>query len=240
MIMEHIDSVKKSKIKIHLPSINSESLLLGILLATVGGFLDAYTYIGRGGVFANAQTGNLVLVAIETVNKNYRQALIQALPIFAFIVGIMVFETIKKNSYIFFIGHPERFILVVEIVILFFVGFVPSGALNTIATVTISFVTSLQFASFKKLVDSPYATTMCTGNLRSASIATYTAFTKKDHKSAIKSLRYFAIVLSFLLGAFCGGFLTSFIGPHAVWASDILLIFSLILLHIENVKMTSH
>lgn len=234
MIIEHIDAVQKNKAKIHLPSTNAESVLLGILLAAVGGFLDAYTYVGRDGIFANAQTGNLVLVAIEAVNKNYIKALIQALPIFAFIAGIMVFETIKKSP-----QNPERLILFAEIAILFAVGFIPFGNLNTIATVTISFVTSLQFASFKKLVDSPYATTMCTGNLRSASIAAYNAFTKKDREAAIKSFRYFAVILSFLLGAFCGGFLTYFIGPRAVWVTEILLIFSLILLNIETVNMTS-
>ena len=39
----------------------SESLVLGLLLAVSGGFFDAYTYLCRGGVFANAQTGNIVL-----------------------------------------------------------------------------------------------------------------------------------------------------------------------------------
>ncbi len=33
----------------------SETHLLGLLLALVGGFLDAYTYVCRGHVFANAQ-----------------------------------------------------------------------------------------------------------------------------------------------------------------------------------------
>ena len=40
----------------------SETFRLGILLAIVGGFLDAYTYISRGEVFANAQTGNICLL----------------------------------------------------------------------------------------------------------------------------------------------------------------------------------
>ena len=38
----------------------SESFLVGALLAVSGGFLDAYTYLCRGGVFANAQTGNMI------------------------------------------------------------------------------------------------------------------------------------------------------------------------------------
>ena len=39
----------------------SESYLVGVLLAIAGGYLDVYTYICRGGVFANAQTGNIVV-----------------------------------------------------------------------------------------------------------------------------------------------------------------------------------
>lgn len=35
----------------------SETFRLGALLTVVGGFLDTYTYLSRGGVFANAQTG---------------------------------------------------------------------------------------------------------------------------------------------------------------------------------------
>ena len=39
----------------------SDSFRIGAILAAVGGFLDAYTYLARGQVFANAQTGNIVL-----------------------------------------------------------------------------------------------------------------------------------------------------------------------------------
>ena len=44
----------------------SESIELGILLALSGGFMDAYSYIGRGEVFANAQTGNMLLLPLES------------------------------------------------------------------------------------------------------------------------------------------------------------------------------
>ena len=41
----------------------SDSLLVGALLSFTGGFQDAYTYLCRGKVFANAQTGNIVLLS---------------------------------------------------------------------------------------------------------------------------------------------------------------------------------
>lgn len=41
----------------------SESLLTAGFLSLSGGLQDAYTYISRGKVFANAQTGNIVLLS---------------------------------------------------------------------------------------------------------------------------------------------------------------------------------
>lgn len=46
----------------------SESMPLGLMLAIVGGFLDAYTFSTRGGVFSNAITGNIVLLGLNLAN----------------------------------------------------------------------------------------------------------------------------------------------------------------------------
>ena len=40
----------------------SEAFRTVLFLSLSGGLQDAYTYLGRGGVFANAQTGNIVFM----------------------------------------------------------------------------------------------------------------------------------------------------------------------------------
>lgn len=52
----------------------SESIELGILLALSGGLMDAYSYIYRDHVFANAQTGNILLFGIQLAEKNWTAA----------------------------------------------------------------------------------------------------------------------------------------------------------------------
>jgi len=116
------------------------------------------------------------------------------------------------------------------------VGFMPNTILNIVVIVIISFVASIQVSSFRKLVDSPYTTTMSTGNLRSASSAAFTAITEKDTKAAIRAIRYFTIIFSFIFGAFLGGFLTLNIGEKAIWCLAIVLICAVILLRIEEQK----
>ncbi len=49
----------------------SESIKLGVLLSLSGGFMDAYSYIERGKVFANAQTGNMLLLVVNIAEGNY-------------------------------------------------------------------------------------------------------------------------------------------------------------------------
>lgn len=223
----------KNKRKIRLCNFTSESVELGILLAIVGGFLDAYTFVGRGGVFANAQTGNVVLMGIEAAKGEWGQAVLHAVPILAFMVGVVVAEIIKKHSMRLSIPESERAVLILETVVLFIVGFIPYTSPNIIVTVVISFVSSVQISSFRKLVGSTYSTTMVTGNLRSATQEAYIAFTKKDYESARRAIRYSTINLSFLAGAILGALLTSFIGVKAVWIAVIVLICSVILFNSE-------
>lgn len=239
LITTDINKVQKSKTRIHLPNVTTESILLGILLALVGGFLDAYTFIGRGGVFANAQTGNIVLVGINAFERNWHETIIHIFPIIAFIAGVIASQIIKDTSSVCFISKSEHAVLVFEIIILFIIGLLPKTISDNFVTITISFVTSLQYCSFKKLANCPYASTMCTGNLRSASEAAYIAFTKKDHEAAIKSIRYFIVIFSFLLGTFGGGFLTFYIGNKSIWSVDVLLLLSLVLLNISESRRDS-
>ena len=56
----------------------SDTFLNAVFIILSGGFQDAYTYFSRGKVFANAQTGNIVLTgtgaelaASDEVKKAY-------------------------------------------------------------------------------------------------------------------------------------------------------------------------
>ncbi|MDP4093942.1 MAG: YoaK family protein [Bacillota bacterium] len=209
-----------------------ESVPFGILLAIVGSFLDAYTYVSRGGVFANAQTGNIVLLGIYASKGEWYQALAHIPPILAFVLGVIVAESIKNNSPRLFLLDWTPAILIFEMTVLVIIGFIPNTVPNSFVTIMVSFVSSVQISSFRKLVDSPYCTTMSTGNLRSASRAAYIAITQKDHESAIRAIRYFLIILSFVLGAFLGGLLTFSFGVKAIWGAAVILAFTVVLFRI--------
>lgn len=207
----------------------AESLQIGIFLAIVGGFLDAYTFISRGGVFANAQTGNIVLFGIEVANGSWAKAMSYLPPIIAFIAGVLLTEFIR-NTYNSSKVNYEKIILILEAVILFIVGFFSIKASDNLVTIAIAFVSSIQITSFKKLVDSPYSTTMTTGNLRIGTEALYNALFKKDKIAAKRAARYYIIILTFILGGIIGSYFTIVIGVRSVWICCIVLLITIKLL----------
>ena len=235
MIVELFNKIREKDRELHVQHEAHETVPFAVLLAIVGGFLDAYTFISRDGVFATAQTGNIVLLGVYASEGDWGRALSHVPPIIAFIIGVFVAEWIKNKSSHFLLGW-ERLVLIFEIIVLFIIGLIPHTIPNIIATVAVSFASSVQVSSFRKLVDSPYNSTITTGNLRSASCAAYTAITQKDYKSAVQAIRYFIIILSFLLGGFLGGLLTVIMGVKAIWGAATILVFAVILFNIYERK----
>lgn len=185
----------------------SESIPVGIILAVVGGYLDAYTYNARGQVFANAQTGNMVLLGQNLSQGKWMEGIQYLIPILAFAAGIYIVERIKerfqKNTQI----HWRQIIVLMETMLLLAVGFLPQS-MNLLANVSVSFVCAMQVESFRKVKGNAYATTMCTGNLRSAT-ELYCAYRQtKNPELRKRSLQYYGIIMVFILGAILGVVMT--------------------------------
>ena len=197
----------------------SETHLLGLLLALVGGFLDAYTYVCRGHVFANAQPGNLVLGGIYISRREWGKVLYYFTRVLAFVLGILICEMIQSRLKWRQRFHWRQIVILIEIIILGISGFLPLGSANTTVNIMISFVCALQVEAFRKMNGNPFATTMCTGNLRSATENLYLYTRTKDRALLKNSLQYYNVILFFIIGAAVGGFLTVRLGGQAVWLS---------------------
>ncbi len=201
----------------------SETLHLGMLLAAVGGFLDAYTYLARGKVFANAQTGNLVLLGIRAFEGDWQTALHYVVPVCAFVLGVVLAESIKFRRDRFMTLHWRQLVLGVEIIVLVVAAFVPEQ-FNDMVNAAVSFVCAMQVNSFRTFEDNPYATTMCTGNLRSGTVQLWRYFKHRKKENLRSGLGYFAVILCFVSGAGIGALLTENVGIKTVLIPAALLI----------------
>ena len=200
----------------------SESFRLSAILSLSGGLLDAYTYNVRGNVFANAQTGNVVLMSQNFMMGNWNSGIHYMLPLISFATGVFITEQIeyryKSNEGV----HWRQFILLVEIVLLGIVGLMPTD-INIVANMLVSFACAMQVQAFRKVHGYGYASTMCIGNLRSGTESISQFLRNKDQASLSKALHFFGIILFFAIGAGAGGILSQVFYVKTIWVSLLLL-----------------
>jgi uncharacterized membrane protein YoaK (UPF0700 family) len=183
-----------------------EAVPVGLLLSAIGGFLDAYTYVGFGGVFANAQTGNVVLLAVGLIRGEVAEALRHLPPLLSFLVGLGVAESLARPWARRALRRPTRVILGVEAVVLVLCAAIalPDEAV----TVAVAFVAALQVSTFKRVGDVPYNATVTTGNLRSLVAEFARWWGERADDAGRRTAVLGGIVLSFAAGASLGAALT--------------------------------
>jgi len=211
----------------------SETFILSALLALSGGFQDAYTYILRDKVFANAQTGNVVLMSGHFMRREWQAGFRYLLPIVAFGLGVFLAERIgnryKRETRV----HWRQLILIIEIILLFAVGFMPEEY-NLPANMIISATCAMQVQAFRKMNGYGYASTMCIGNLRSGTESLSIFIRERKKEDFKRALHYFGIIFVFAIGAGTGGILSDMIGFKAIFISCGLLLTACIMMFKEK------
>ena len=205
----------------------SESIELGILLSLSGGFMDAYSYMARGKVIANAQTGNMLLLGIYLSQGQYMKSFYYFLPVFAFALGIALTAIVRLRNKSQL--HWRQISVFVEGIILLIVAFIPFE-MNLLANSLTSFACGLQVQSFRKIHDKPLATTMCIGNLRGGTENICYYFVKKEKHYLEKGLIYYGIILFFIFGAIIGNIFVYYLSQYAIMFCSILLMISFLIM----------
>ena len=191
-------------------------LTIACLFAVAGGYMDAYSYLAHGHVFANAQTGNFVLFSVDASQGHWSQATRHLRPILAFSLGVAVVSWLNVHAETK-IWRALLLCQAFELAILAALAAVGSRLPDASVVPLISFVAALQNTSFNRVGAWSFNTAMTTGNLRDATsgLVLWSAgheTTANRRKAIILSL----ICFSFALGALCGGCYTRRNLAHAL------------------------
>jgi uncharacterized membrane protein YoaK (UPF0700 family) len=211
----------------------SESLLTAAILSVSGGLQDVYTYVSRGHVFANAQTGNIVLMSQDLFSGDFGKVIHYFVPVLFFSLGVAAATFIRQKLQDFEKLHWRQIVVILEIVLLFSVGFMPEE-LNLIANAMVSFSCAMQVQSFRKVNNYAFASTMCIGNIRSGMEALCSYHQTHNIQTLYKSFHYFGIILLFALGAGFGSICIPVLGMHTIWISCLLLSVSFLIMFIQE------
>ena len=216
----------------------SDRMRTAAFIILSGGFQDADTYCGRGGVFANAQTGNIVLMSSNFFSGRFAAGIKYLVPIAAFLLGTAVAECVHRKWKYYRALHWRQIVLACEMAMLFAVGFLPQEA-NALANALVSFVCALQVQAFHKVRGHVYASTMCIGNMRSGVEALIGYFHGRDKAQRRRAATYFTVILLFALGAGVGCIAAKRFGEKAIWVCCGLLAVSFALMFQREPGSTS-
>ncbi len=187
-----------------------------LILIGVGGFLDAYTYLTRGGVFANTQTGNVILLATSSAAGEWHRAVAHLWSILAFVVGVLVATVLRTWWRDATSASLLLSVTVAQAAVLGVVAAVPAGWPNVVVTVPIAFVAAMQMELFRTIGGLPIITIATTGNLMRFVESLHALVTQRDSESRRRCALYSAVVAAFAGGAVIGAVVSRWLGTPAV------------------------
>ena len=212
----------------HAPEPEREnSLYLFLTFALVGGFLEAYTFLLHGGVFCNAQTGNLVLFFLNLTGGNWADASHYLYSLLAYVAGILVSLALPL---LFRRRAPHAFVTALEMAAFIALAFIPAAAPDWYTYVSVSFLCALQYNTLTECRGAKLATTFCTNNLRQMTIHLFDAAKNRSAAPLRKAGIYAAVILAFAAGAVGGAFAAQFFGNYCTLLAAALLLPSLLFL----------
>ena len=212
----------------------SDSIPLTLLLACSGGLMDAYSYLARGQVFANAQTGNILLFSIHLTEGQLSKAFSYLFPILSFALGVALAALARIHYRNRPHVHWRQLIVLLEALLFFAVPWIPSTH-HPIANSLISLACGAQVESFRKVetagAATGIATTMCIGNLRLAVQSLCDYFGTKEPKALKQALHALLVILGFSLGAIvCGHFLLPLWEEKAILGSGLIMCIAFVIM----------
>lgn len=203
-----------------------ESLITGVLLAGVGGYLDAYTYIFHGEVFSSLQSGNVILLGLNLADGHLTKALAYIVPILCFVIGAGLANVIEQLFH-----RPGAIIwqelsIIAELAGVFLIDlllpFLPSLAVTS----GLSLFAAFQVHTFRVLNNHPYNTTMTTGNLRTVGASLLNLLIGHGDRATSRLLLRdsFWVAASFGIGAFISTIMTRTIGVQSLLGVVLILL----------------
>lgn len=214
---------------------NKFTLIICLIFSICGGFMDTYSYIKLGGVFANAQTGNLIFMGITLYKGLYREAFKFLLPVIFFSLGVFI-STFIEHLYGKSMGKNPRWKIIPLIIEVGLFLIIPQIAVRNIyvANVMISLICGMQLETFKEFKEKKINTTMCVGNLGVAA-KSFSLFIWKNEIGYFRDfLIYSSVIISFIIGAIVGNFFIHIYDINSIYICALILCIPLVATLTQN------
>ena len=187
-------------------------------LIMAAGMMGAYTLILRGGVFSNAQTANIMLMAIAFGKGEGLKGAYYLIPAGAYILGTIISELLPKKVKSSGLVRWDTVLIGFETVVLIVVGFIPKSVPDQIVQIMISFICAMQYNTFRQAQGITMATTFVTNHVRQVGVSIANILMHKDDVvTREKGKRHMFMLAMFFLGGLILAALSSTLQEKAIW-----------------------
>ncbi len=200
--------------------LRSEAIETAILLAVAGGIVDVITYMERGHVFATAQAGNLVFLAINLTELDWKESLRYALPVLFFMGGVLLTLLFKNRKYKHI--YWKQLPLALEIILISCSIFL-SHRYDYLANILCNAAAGIQLSTFKYVEGYSIPSTMVAGDIRNGTTDMLQYAESKDVTKQKSGKLNLICAACFLGGAITGNWLQQIFSLKTMWIAVVIL-----------------
>lgn len=207
--------------------------LIACLLTFGAGFIDAYTFIERGGTLVAGQTGNVVFLSVSLVHDSLEDVEVKFVTLLAFMGGIFLLTLFKNH---FTLKQARSLALMLLVCVCLWAGGQSSETWNMVIVPPLSFCMGLVTTAFTEVSGRFYNNAFMTGNLKRMMMALGDFGRTRNRERLEEGVFLLFLVMSFIIGAIVSSVLTTIFVLETIWLVALLL-FALFLF--ELVQPTS-
>ena len=186
----------KREMEIVLKKKNMRERRLHYGMAAIGGFLGGFAILIHHSLFANAQTTNLISLAISIVGRNPLQILLHMGSLFLYMLGLSLTVLIPRYTK----WNVRLLSIVIDALALLSLPWIPHAVDDFVAMYPIFFAMAFQWNSFQGADGYNSSSIFSTNNLRQFTTSITEYFCDGDRNHLHKSSFYGGTLLFFHMG----------------------------------------
>jgi uncharacterized membrane protein YoaK (UPF0700 family) len=189
-----------------------------VLMTAVSGYIDAYLFLHHG-VFAFAQTGNVIFLTVAVAQGHAWTGYLW--PLLAYIGGLILAQVLRRFAPSLPTGAVAG-VFIGQIVVFAAIALVPASAPAAAFVVPLAVVGGIRLQLFRAAGGVSFVSIATTGNLMRVVDAIATAVRAPSRQHARAMAFTVIVVVGFVLGAFAGAAASGLFGAPALWGAVVL------------------
>lgn len=176
---------------------------LTLLSTFLMGFIDVYTFLNYDGLFASAQTGNMVILGAKLLKGDFWEVLIHAFSFIGFMIGAFaaqgIVERYKNRSW-----KRYRKYLFFQLVFLLILALIQTAVSASLIAFLLGLLAGYELTVFRKVKNTGMNNGIMTGNTKNLMNNMYLAVFHKKKEALQTFLDLLLGISLFLFGVIAG------------------------------------